>query len=212
MKHLLVWLLLFASAEVTAAEVSVRLVDARLAVSVDSLAYPPTLGTELTSGLTNRLYSRVTLAQGEKVLGQKVVQTAIRFDLWDQRFSLITSIDDAVVETHDFPDLADVISRLAALQLPPLFDTAALARDQPMTLRVEVLLNPIDREKMRMVRRWVAQNSAPSVGGNPGVSISNGLFNRIFEQYADGSDVAAAWRVTVVSAAFRIDALKHESR
>ena len=27
--------------------------------------------------------------------------------------------------------------------------------------------------------------------------MSNAIFNRIFEQYADGSDVAAAWRAAV---------------
>jgi hypothetical protein len=61
---------------------------------------------------------------------------------------------------------------------------------------------------MRMIRKWVAQNSTPVVGGDQGISLSNALFNRIFEQYAEGSDVAAAWRVELASAPFRLDRLK----
>jgi hypothetical protein len=205
-------LLLLTCTGAMAAEVVVLLMDGKIAARVDSLTFPPSFARELNGGLTNRLYSRVTLAQGDRVLGQKVVETAIRFDVWDQRFSFSTSLDDTILQTRDLAGLPEVMSELAAMQLPPMFDAAALPRDQPLTLRVEVLLNPIDREKMRMIRRWVAQNSTPTVGGNPGVSVSNALFNRIFEQYADGSDVAAAWRVTVVSAAFRIDALGHENR
>jgi hypothetical protein len=101
---------------------------------------------------------------------------------------------------------------LGALPLPRLFDAATLPGASDLTLRVEVLLNPIDREKMRMIRKWVAQNSTPEVGGDQGLSMSNAIFNRIFEQYADGSDVAAAWRVTVVSAPFRLERLKHDGR
>ena len=77
-----------------------------------------------------------------------------------------------------------------------------------LTLRVEVLLNPIDREKMQMIRKWVAQNSTPEVAGRQGISVSNAIFNRIFEQYADGSDVAAVWRTAVQSARFRVDSLR----
>jgi hypothetical protein len=63
-----------------------------------------------------------------------------------------------------------------------------------------------------MIRKWVAENSTPDVGADQGISTSNTIFNRIFEQYADGSDVAAEWRVDVTSPPFRPRSLTHEGR
>jgi hypothetical protein len=94
------------------------------------------------------------------------------------------------------------------LPLPGLFDTRKLAEGRDYLLRVELLLNPIDREKMRAIRKWVAQNTAPAIGDDQGISASNSVFNRIFEQYAD-SDLAAAWRVTL-NAGFRVESVEHE--
>jgi hypothetical protein len=37
---------------------------------------------------------------------------------------------------------------------------------------------------------------------------NNALFNRIFEQYADGEQLAATWRVALESRAFRMTAGK----
>jgi hypothetical protein len=96
---------------------------------------------------------------------------------------------------------------LAALPLTGLFDVGGLADKRDYLLRVELLLNPIDREKMRTIRKWVSQNTSPSVAGDQ-MSASNAVFNRIFEQYAD-SDLAAAWRVTL-EASFRVESVKHE--
>jgi hypothetical protein len=53
-----------------------------------------------------------------------------------------------------------------------------------------------------MIRKWVAENSTP-VNADQGIATSNTVFNRIFEQYADGSDLAAVWRVELKSPPFR---------
>ena len=210
MKRALGLLLAMMAVGATAAEISVTLVDAKIAARVNALKFPPMLDKELTSGLTNRLYTRVTLSDARNVLSQKIVEMTIRYDLWDQNFTVATAMDGATMDSRNLGSLEEVTRLLAAMPLPAMFDIAALPASTALTLRAEVLLNPIDREKMRMIRKWVAQNSTPQVGGNQGVSISNSIFNRIFEQYADGSDVAAAWRATAVSAEFSVDALKHE--
>lgn len=210
-RSLALLLLLSAIAAAPAAEVSATLIDGKLGARVDSLSYPATLPKDLTSGLTNRLYVRVSLTDARAVIGQKVVELAIRYDLWDQTF-LIASTMDGSVESRTLMSHAEVDAALAALPLPRLFDAVALPAAGDLTLRVEVLLNPISREKMRMIRKWVAQNSTPEVGGDQGISMSNALFNRIFEQYAEGSDVAAAWRVELTSVPFRLDRLKNEKR
>jgi hypothetical protein len=202
---LLLWL---AAANAPAAEVVVMINDGKLGARIEGLAFPPTLPKDLASGLTNRLYAQVTLADSRTIVGEKVVEVAIRYDLWDQTFSVVTQVDGAAVESRSLASAAEVNAMLAALPLPGMFDTATLPASGDLTVRIEVLLNPIDREKMRMIRKWVAQNSTPEAAPNQGTSMSNALFNRIFEQYADGSNVAAVWRAAVESRPFRLDQLR----
>jgi hypothetical protein len=205
-------LFLLASAGTPAAEVAAVLTDGKLGARLDAISYPATLPKELTSGLTNRLYARVSLLDARAIVGQRAVEIAIRYDLWDQTFSVVSTLEGAVSESRRLRNPAEVNTLLGSLPLPKLFDAATLPGARDLVLRVELLLNPIDREKMRMIRKWVAQNSTPEVGGDQGTSMSNSIFNRIFEQYADGSAVAAVWRVAVESKPFRLDSLPHERR
>ena len=212
MRRLIALLLLLANTGADAAEVFVMLDDGKVGARVDALSFPTALPKELTSGLTNRLYARITLADSRATLDQKVVEIAIRYDLWDEQFSVVSTMDDATPQTRILANLPEVTTLLAALPLPQLFDFANLPAGVDLTLRVDVLLNPIDREKMLMIRKWVAQNSTPEVGNGQGISVSNAIFNRIFEQYADGSNVAAAWRAAAASRPFRREGLKNERR
>lgn len=212
MRRAITLLLLLANTGVEAAEVSATLADGKLGARIDALSFPSTLPKELTSGLTNRIYAQVTVADASASIGQKVVEIAIRYDLWDEKFSVVSTTDGTIAESRTLASLSELNALLAALPLPRLFEAANLPAGAELTLRVEVLLNPIDREKMLMIRKWVAQNSTPEVGGRAGISMSNAIFNQIFDQYADGSNVAAAWRVSIASAPFRLDSLQHERR
>jgi hypothetical protein len=205
-------LFLAASASAPAAEVFATSTDGKLGARVDAISFPMTLPKELVSGLTNRLYARVSLLDAGKIVGRRAVEIAIRYDLWEQKFSVVSTLDGAAVESRSFASRADIDAMLGALPLPRLFDTATLPATRELVMRVELLLNPIGREKMRMLRKWVAQNSTPEVGGDQGISMSNTLFNRIFEQYTDGSDIAAVWRVAAESKPFRLDNLANERR
>lgn len=212
MRRAIALLTLLAATCAEAAEVSATLVDAKLGARIDTIAFPATLPKELASGLTNRLYARVSVLDALVSLDQRNVEIAIRYDLWDEVFSVVSTMNGATVESRTLASIAEVNTLLGALPLPSLFDATRLPTARELVLRVEVLLNPIDREKMRMIRKWVAQNSTPEVGGDQGASMSNSIFNRIFEQYADGSDIAAVWRVTAESRPFRLDHLANEKR
>lgn len=205
-------LLLLANTGVHATEVFATVAEGKLGARIDAIAFPETLPKELTSGLTNRLYARVTLLDAQQTLDQRAVEIAIRYDLWDQVFTVVSTMNAATVESRSVTSLAEITALLGALPLPKLFDAAALPAARDLTLRVEVLLNPIDREKMSMIRKWVAQNTTPELGADRSFSTSNAIFNRIFEQYSQGSDIAAMWRVDVTSKPFRLDSLMHERR
>ena len=103
-------------------------------------------------------------------------------------------MDGAVVDSRTLPGVAEVNGLLAALPLPKLFDVATLPATRDLVLRIELLLNPIGREKMRMIRKWVAQNNTPEAGAARGSRCRMPFSIEFFDQYADGSDVAAVWR------------------
>jgi hypothetical protein len=209
MRRALALLLLISTAPVDAADVAVTRHENKLGVRLLAVDYPETLAKDLKSGLTNRIFARVTLLDAARVVDQRAVEIALRYDLWDERFSIVSTMNESVVDQRTLANLAEVEALLGALPLPGLFDTRRLPEGRDYLLRVELLLNPIDREKMRAIRKWVAQNTAPMVGDDQAVSASNSVFNRLFEQYA-GSDMAAAWRVTM-SAGFRVESIKHEA-
>jgi hypothetical protein len=163
----------------------------------------------------------VGLQRDSEIVQQRAVEIAIRYDLWDERFEMSVSIDGVDTSSATFQSRLEMSSRtiqslddmqavLRKLQLPRLFPTTAMTAAQSYTLTADILLNPVDRERMEMIRKWVAENSiAPSdIGGS---SASGGLavtiFNRIFEQYAKGADVAAVWHETATSRPFKLEEL-----
>jgi hypothetical protein len=85
-----------------------------------------------------------------------------------------------------------------------------------LQIHADVLLNPIDRERMDKIRQWVAANTTGSSSGPQSAtrttSASSELFARIFEQYAAGKDVASVWRRTLASRPFRLDELTDDAR
>jgi hypothetical protein len=208
MKRAFALLLLLCATGADAADVVVTRRDGKIGVRVLAVAWPSTMSRDLVSGLTNRLYARVTLLDSGTVLDQRAIEIALRYDLWDERFLLVNTMNDAVIDSRSLANLAEAEALLRALPLPGLFDAGKLADKREYRLRVELLLNPIDREKMRAIRKWVSQNTAPPVESGQSLSSSSSVFNRIFEQYAD-SDLAAAWRVAA-DTAFRLESVPHE--
>ena len=144
----------------------------------------------------------MTVLDGETTLQVSTVELAIRYDLWDQAFTVTRTVNTAPAETVTLASTSDMNAFLQSLHVPRIFSARMLPPTRPLTLRAELLLNPIGREKLRMIRKWVAENSAPNI--DQGISTSNTVFNRIFEQYADGSDLAAVWRVDLLSPPFRL--------
>lgn len=209
-----------------AAQLTPILNNGQLAVLVESTAWPETLRKDLTSGLTNRILIRATLSHGTEVVQQRAVEIAIRYDLWDERFEMNVAVDGVDMSSHQFQSRLEMSSRtiesqddmqavLRKLHLPRLFSTTAMAAAQLYTVTTETLLNPVDRERMEMIKKWVAENSiAPTDIGGPstGGGLSVTLFNRIFEQYAKGADIAAVWRETSTSRPFKLEDLSNEGR
>lgn len=218
MKALLAFLLALVTTGSLAAELAPMQNDNHLGARLHGTPLPENFPRDLTSGLTSRLLIRLTLHQAARELRARAVEIAIRYDLWDETFTMTKTMDGAGVETTTCQDAQQVIRKLQQITLSELFPTSDLPTDTELVMRAVVLLNPIDRERMETIRKWVARNNKrPSLdpAGALGVgdaSVSSAIMERIFEQYASGADVAAAWQQTLTSQPFRLDGLPHESR
>lgn len=203
------WLLLIGTT-VQAAELTHFIAERKIGARVQTLAFPESLPRDLRSGLTNRLLVRASLLQGEQSRASAIVEIALKYDLWDEKFLTELSINGATVTAPSLRTLEEAVAWLSDLRLPALFDIPA--GGGTFTLKAQALLNPIERERLERIREWVKENSnyVPldgGVQGRPAESGSNAIFNRIFEQYAAGDDVAAQWRREVVSAPFSVTQL-----
>jgi hypothetical protein len=218
MKTLLTILLALATASAVAAELAPVRQDGHLGARIQGTSLPDSFSRDLTSGLTNRLMIRFTLHQAARELHGRSVEIAIRYDLWDQTFTMTTMMDGVGVDTATYQETRQVIHRLREINLPELFPTSSVPADTELVMRAIVLLNPIDRERMDAIRKWVARNNKRSSLDPAGAlaagdaSVSNAILERIFEQYASGADVASAWQQTLTTPPFHRDDLPHESR
>jgi hypothetical protein len=213
----LVLLALLAATDVLAAELTPLLQGGELGVDLKDASLPPTLRKDLVSGLTNRIAIRVTLVRPGLPAAQRLVGFAVKYDLWEETFGVKVDVDDMLVSASAGQHLEEVMAMLSDLNLPHLFAVDAAAAGQSLTLTAEILFDPIEKARMEEIRKWVAENnhsgppdaSSLSAGLPAPRSTSARLFNRIFEQYAAGAAVAAAWKQTVTSKPFKLEELQN---
>lgn len=208
-------LLALASSAAQAADVVPFTDNGMLGARVRDLEFPRTFPKDLSSGLTSHVMVRISLRAPGRPDLQRVIELAVKYDLWDETFRFTLSVDGRVLTSDTQSSRDAVLARLHDARLPALFPEASLAQDVAYTLHADVLLNPIDAERMEKIRKWVAENSAytPGQADVPGSSTttkSNEFFNRIFEQFAAGSRTAATWRESAVSSPFRLESVPHE--
>ena len=216
----LLWLALLSllgANDVRATQLTPLLQRGELGVDLKGASLPPTLRKDLVSGLTNRIVIRVTLVRAGQPVTQRLVGFAIKYDLWEETFGVQVEVDDMPVSASTGQSLDEVITMLSDLNLPHLFPVDASTPDKSIVLTAEILFDPIEKARMEEIRKWVAENnhsgppdaSSLSAGLPAPRSTSARLFNRIFEQYAAGAAVAAAWKQTVTSKPFKLEELQN---
>ncbi len=198
----------FAGSGAYAADVGAVVAGDKVDVTIRGVVYPDTLAKDLKSGLTNRILLRITLLAAERIVAQKAVEMTVKYDLWDETFRTTVLVEGAVTSEQVYKPVEQVFALLENPRLPALFPAAEAPRGVDLTLRAELLLNPIEKERLEKIRQWVAENSVPArfdPGGGAalGRSTATAIFNSIFEQYAS-SGSAAVWRTTVTSRPFKL--------
>ena len=189
----------------------------RIGVFVENVQLPASFRKDLTSGLTSRVLMQLTLLEAGEPIASKVVDIAFKYDLWEETFGMTMAVDNVTVESRTLAKTDEVFAMLAHLSVPALFPTERLDRSKTLAVAVRVLFNPVERERLEEIRKWVAENSRPaaadpqnasSLAAPPPVTESRSLFNRIFEQYAAGAAVAAAFSDSGTSKPFELQGLR----
>lgn len=189
-----------------------------LSVVLQGLAYPPTLGRDLKSGLTTHILIHLEVLDSARTTAQRDIDVAVRYDLWDENFPLTETASGVVLRSQDFATLEQVMAFLDNLTIAQALTANRLIPGRAYTLRAQVLLNPIERERMERLKQWVAENSgserpessastAPlgrGAGAPPAIAPPDSVFNRIFQQYASGVATSAVWHQTVVCPPFTL--------
>jgi hypothetical protein len=218
------WLVLFSlalswPALTLSAQLTPVLEKHRIGVLLEKVRLPQRFREDLRSGLTSRILIQITLLEAEKPVLNKLVDIAVKYDLWDETFGVTVAIDNVSGEPQVLAREDDVIAMLSRLNIPGLFSTDPLQGSKELTLAARVLFNPLERERLEEIRRWVAENSRPasvdpatsgSLAAPPVMTDSRSLFNKIFEQYAAGAVVAAAFADSAASKPFELKDLHDE--
>lgn len=205
MRSVLALLLISIAALAHPAELTALIEGEYIGARLQALGFPDSLRKDLRSGLTNKLLLRVTLHEGERTVVTSNAQISLQYDLWDERFHTELFVNGTLLSTPELRTVEEAVAWLNDLRLPRLFKTPA--GETAFTLKAQVLLNPIERERLERIREWVKDNSSyvPLEGAARGAGPetgANAIFNRIFEQYVAGEELAAQWRQEVASAPF----------
>jgi hypothetical protein len=181
-----------------------------LGVLLLGLEFPDSLRSELTTGLASRLLMRIDLESDDVLIERCAVMVEIRYDLWDEVFHTALTVDGRLAQASKFERLEAVLEHLDRLHAPALFALQGLNERTQYVLKAEVLLNPIDRERMEKIRQWVARDGAFGGGprefgaARPQSAQAAAMFQRLFEQYASGAQAAAVWRTALASERFTL--------
>jgi hypothetical protein len=149
----------------------------RVEVSFSGLPLPEEeLRKQMKSGLTTTFAAQLIVKGASSTF--KTLRTFwIVYDLWEERYQ-VKVLEAETVQKFTSSDAEAVIGQLKS----PSFQIPLLKEDAQAQLILT--MNPVSREKMEKIRRWLAQNNVnlPSANAvsskstvNPETSIKNGV-------------------------------------
>ena len=168
-----------------AANVDPKIDGREVGVVVSDLSLPNTLPQDLASGFENKLLVRVVVLAKSDIVARTNWLITAKYDLWEEKYFVTRHAADGPVDKMSIQTTPEMVAYLSTLTLHGLFKVAALPPEQDLVMRVELFINPIEREKIDRLREWVAANSAPRgvIDSAAYTPKPNDLFNRIFDQY-----------------------------
>jgi hypothetical protein len=196
---------------------------AGLRTVISGVIFPSRLPQDLKSGLTSNILIHLELLRDAQVEAQADVLVAVRYDLWDEVYSVTETTGTFKVYREAFGSVDQVMTFLSRILIPDVFGVAKRPATASYRLRAQILLNPIDKERLDNLKKWVAENAGavgslnagapgelgPGVTAPAGAPAPNSLFSRIFRGYS-GVGPAATWLETVESKPFTVKEIIHD--
>jgi hypothetical protein len=146
----------------------------------DTLAYEA-LGSGIPSTVVIRI--QITPVDSDTPVAEQLIQRSVVYDVWDEIYTLQLDHKKLKVRFR-----AEALKWLTAIDDLPVARLAVLPVDQVFVLKMVVELNPVSKETLAEVRRWLSQ-------GNGGGLDRGGAFFGSFVSVFYNPKIADADRV-----------------
>ncbi|MGK5089443.1 hypothetical protein WDW86_17980 [Bdellovibrionota bacterium FG-2] len=165
---------------------------------------------------------QLKLTHGKQAAFSKEYIFGVFYDLWDEVFLSSLSSGASGKESRVFRSSDEVLAWLESIKLFPIEKISVLNPATSYSLEVTVLLDPIQKDRAEVIRKWVSENNvntgispaqgngsgAPNPGqGQIGSMSSNRIMGALFSEYLSEGLSSTKWKTTVRSKEFRITAL-----
>jgi len=193
-----------------AAQIQPLIQNQQLGIALSDIDWPASLRKDFISGFENRILIRATVMTGEKPIATRDLVIVEKYDLWDELLRIRVTLAAQPYSDKTHKSVDEAIMELRNLSAQNVFPFTLFTSGQKLILRADIFVNPIERERIERVTRWVAENSVPRVAGiaangAPLTAKPNSLFNSIYEQYVHGAEIAAPWKAILESKPFSLD-------
>ena len=168
------------------------------------------------SGLSTTFLAIVSVYAPDKLLHSQEWSIKYHYDLWDENFILQIKGPKKVLEMS-FKNEAELFAGLAKLKLVGLWPPHQLGAQ--LQFKLQLILDPVDKEKAQQIRKWISQNILPQTTGNPNASslLSNstplhfsGLFQKILNRDGNSNQTQGLWSTEAVSPLVQLKDIANE--
>ncbi|WOH38272.1 hypothetical protein RI844_03275 [Thalassotalea fonticola] len=210
-------------------EIEHRVMNNSLMVTISDINYPQNLiENELTSGLPNNFTVIFSVKNKKGVHYVKSITYQITFDLWDEIYLIKTISDNVNSDVRTLSKKADIIDFINKIRFESAEILTGLTKNQAYEITAQVLVNPVNTQRIEKIRRWIASsqgfselsedsqhNRSPRPISTPSASSSANvtdtgiggsarprfqkLFDQIMEQYMELKETPALWKSDVAS-------------
>ncbi len=209
---IIIFLLILISIKVSASEVvPVKYAD-YLGVKLNLEGIPfEVLKKDFASGLTTNILIQANISTNKGSDVSNVI-VGVFYDLWDEIYNVKISamyFNDVVI----FGKITDLNNYIKYLKIKKLYPMSKLYKDGHCRINIRVEINPIQKEKMALIQKWISSNSITTMSGDSGIKITslgmhfNELFNKIFNQYTSKAD--ALFKAEFQSDSYKISEIKN---
>ncbi|MBT4763294.1 MAG: hypothetical protein HOO06_16490 [Bdellovibrionaceae bacterium] len=191
----------------------------KMGLRINNINYPEKLKSEISSGLVTKILIQLSLLENQIILDNQIIELRIQYDLWDENYMVKGAMNKRKLETIYYKNRELLLEKMNRLKFNNIFKLTPGIKGENLQIKADILLNPIYKEKMHHIRKWVAENSiSATLGGSNKTNLKavrssgNPMFNRIFEQLTQGENMAGVWRVTGKTKKFHLEDLKIEKQ